>query len=1194
MTSNEKTHLHIFLSPIQEVQEPQPLQETSSLQQHEQEALPLSSSIISNISPSSNIEQRAVSTTSTAEFTFRPHFFPSSSNVQDTNSSSLDSSTATKIAKTAVAIKSTNLLLDSNNNSNSMTSLNKQQQQQQQKLVQFFLRSTTSTITAPEPSSSLNVFSQPLFRNKSTRVSFKEFQKNASSNSLLSTDANTNINAISADDNIVNNKANYFSSVNNNKKIFFPTNNNNIASKNSAGDSIEVSNASDNINNKEAILLEKNNDNKISNDSNNESNVTNINNNDEFLIGSSNRINSNKESKLHCYDGDDVAIENSQEKNYISEKNDSKSCTPTIEKNNVPSTLLSSQQNQIQNLESTKRDSTNSTQSKTTDSTNSKNSTKSTEISTKSGTTTTNSKEVIKSLLTKNNNVYSASSLTTAEKSAAIRKVIFTSQDFSKKLASSQNNSLNKQQLENLANAGLNDDVDLNIAPYLDADKEDTDNSPIIIEQKNNNIEKSSATKASTSILTSVSDFPFNSKITEIYNKVENINNNPTDNSNLINNNNSTNNDSIDNPANNCKNIKNQNQSNNNSNNNNIESSKLFDELDSIVTSIYKWKEEVNKKDSFIKNLQGEINTLNNSLKRRDNSLKLYRDRAAIVESIVRRQLDNSDNNNRRIEAIKSRFALFKNTLTKINKKFDELYDQKGKFRDKIDSIKKDQEQITQTNEINKQLTQASAQTNEVINQFRKDLQQNDLKNSLLTSELETSKLKVESLSNDCEILKATHSKELRAMMISLQHSEESCKNYLGINKEKEEKISSLLIETKWFQQELEFAKKDIEKLNKFVSEKEERISLLCNAETERDKLKIELEQTNINGKRDMEVLQHELEKLRAQITINHQRFDTELREEKYRLQTEFQKERTRLESEWRGQRAELESQAREERAQRNRLDSEFRESKSEIYRLEAELNDSHHKIDELFQINNSDKLRISQLETQLNDVLQRNSDRRSGTSDYPDLDLQDQYKKLDLELEKEKTNRAKEIKELNADLENWKSKSDKFETEMSSLIIEHEELKVANNNLLLETDNLKLRQKVAMDQVLKQSAIYYQESVKKTAIEHTSEINKREILIKNLEVKEKSLTDKIESLKVKLCKLEANEKSLMKQLDLNNKHNNVNGDLKSISESAQQEIAELMKSIKHSSSIVMSKASNESYGISCQHILSLTEINKM
>ncbi|CAJ0644121.1 2159_t:CDS:2, partial [Entrophospora sp. SA101] len=35
-------------------------------------------------------------------------------------------------------------------------------------------------------------------------------------------------------------------------------------------------------------------------------------------------------------------------------------------------------------------------------------------------------------------------------------------------------------------------------------------------------------------------------------------------------------------------------------------------------------------------------------------------------------------------------------------------------------------------------------------------------------------------------------------------------------------------------------------------------------------------------------------------------------------------------------------------------------------------------------------------------------------------------------------------------------------------------------------------------------------------------------------------------------------------------------------------------KSIKHSSSIVMSKASNESYGISCQHILSLTEINKM
>lgn len=69
--------------------------------------------------------------------------------------------------------------------------------------------------------------------------------------------------------------------------------------------------------------------------------------------------------------------------------------------------------------------------------------------------------------------------------------------------------------------------------------------------------------------------------------------------------------------------------------------------------------------------------------------MTLYRDRAAIVESIVKRQLDYSDNDNRRIEAIKSKFALFKNTLIKINKKFDELYDQKGKFRDKIDSIKK-------------------------------------------------------------------------------------------------------------------------------------------------------------------------------------------------------------------------------------------------------------------------------------------------------------------------------------------------------------------------------------------------------------------------------------------------------------------------------------------------------------------------
>lgn len=67
-------------------------------------------------------------------------------------------------------------------------------------------------------------------------------------------------------------------------------------------------------------------------------------------------------------------------------------------------------------------------------------------------------------------------------------------------------------------------------------------------------------------------------------------------------------------------------------------------------------------------------------------------------------------------------------------------------------------------------------------------MQQNDLKNSLLTSELETSKLRVESLSNDCEILKATHSKELQSMIISLQRSEESCNNYLEINKEKEEK----------------------------------------------------------------------------------------------------------------------------------------------------------------------------------------------------------------------------------------------------------------------------------------------------------------------------------------------------------------------------------------------------------------------
>ncbi|CAG8667554.1 5392_t:CDS:2, partial [Racocetra persica] len=345
------------------------------------------------------------------------------------------------------------------------------------------------------------------------------------------------------------------------------------------------------------------------------------------------------------------------------------------------------------------------------------------------------------------------------------------------------------------------------------------------------------------------------------------------------------------------------------------------DDLGIIIEVAHRWKNEVSRKDSLIKELNDEIHGLKHTIEQRDHSLSLYIERMSIVEALIKRQQTYTDHNRERIEKMKAKYYLYRNSLSNMLKRMEEVRDEKSRIESEIESLKcefdklatqhksiseshasnfqSQRSQIAQMTDLNTHLAESNAQLNNVIAQLRQLIQDSDAKSSCYASELESTREKLEVLLRERDTERMAHVNKCQNLESLLKHSEDSNKALTTSQKENEERITALT--------------KDIQKV------------------------------------------QQELESTRA--------------------------EHCQLENEWRNERTQLESECLEERAQRLRLESDYRDERSERFRVENDLRNSDRKLEEMLQEIDNSKLKITQLEFQLNEIEYRHKNRTSGIS---------------------------------------------------------------------------------------------------------------------------------------------------------------------------------------------------------------------
>ncbi|CAG8530627.1 2895_t:CDS:2, partial [Scutellospora calospora] len=504
------------------------------------------------------------------------------------------------------------------------------------------------------------------------------------------------------------------------------------------------------------------------------------------------------------------------------------------------------------------------------------------------------------------------------------------------------------------------------------------------------------------------------------------------------------------------------------------------DDLGIIIEVAQKWKSEFSKKDSLIKELHGEIHELKKIIEKRDHSLSLYMERMFIVEALIKRQQAYTDHNRERIEKMKSKYYLYRNSLSNMLKRMEEVRYEKSRIESEIESLKcefnklatqhksiseshesnfqSQRSQITQLTDLNTHLTEANTQLNNVIAQLRQLVQDSDAKSSCYASELESMREKLESLLHEHDTERIEHMNKCQNLESLLKLSEDNNKTLTTNQKESEERISVLTKNIQQCQQELELIRTEVTQLNLVITEKDQRISSLCISETECERLRQELDQIKINMKNDLDLLQKELDATRAQQIVERQRLETEFHDERHRLQTQFHKERCQLETEWRSERTKLESECREERSQRLRLESDYRDERSERFRVEDDLRNSNRKLEEMLQEIDNAKLKISQLEAQLSEIEYKHTNRISvaiGTTDVPDLDLQIQYNKVMFKFDQEQADSVTKIEELSRTMETWKSKAESLESQLGLISSKHDELQNEHNKVVEEVINI-------------------------------------------------------------------------------------------------------------------------------------------
>ncbi|CAG8613410.1 14672_t:CDS:2 [Gigaspora rosea] len=120
----------------------------------------------------------------------------------------------------------------------------------------------------------------------------------------------------------------------------------------------------------------------------------------------------------------------------------------------------------------------------------------------------------------------------------------------------------------------------------------------------------------------------------------------------------------------------------------NVDAENEGDDLSIIIEVAHKWKNEVSRKDSLIKELHDEIHGLKKTIGQRDYSLSLYIERISIVEALIKRQQSYTDHNRERIDKMKSRYYLYRNSLSNMLKCVEEIRDEKSRIETEIESLK--------------------------------------------------------------------------------------------------------------------------------------------------------------------------------------------------------------------------------------------------------------------------------------------------------------------------------------------------------------------------------------------------------------------------------------------------------------------------------------------------------------------------
>ncbi|CAG8533455.1 16333_t:CDS:10, partial [Funneliformis mosseae] len=553
-------------------------------------------------------------------------------------------------------------------------------------------------------------------------------------------------------------------------------------------------------------------------------------------------------------------------------------------------------------------------------------------------------------------------------------------------------------------------------------------------------------------------------------------------------------------------------------------------ELNLLIETIQRWKDEVVRRDCLIGDLRNEIATLRDILERKKKSLFNYRERMLLVESMIKQQQIYTERNRERINNIKLKYSLFSNLLYNMGNNMKEICNHKERMEEEFESMRSEfsklttkykstldnnaamtqaqRDQLVQITEFSSKLIEANAQLTDIRTRLLQEIQETDSKSSNYSSELD-------GILN--QLLSEVENKEF--------------KDNRNLIKEDEEKIAPLSINK--IERKIESIRSQVTQLKFMIKEKDERIAQLDVAEKERDDLKVEIIQTKELMKTDRDSLKQEIEIMRAKHETDLKRVESEFCRDRYKLQNDFHKERSQIEAEWREERLRLESERHEERNHRLRLEDEYRNERSERFRIETELRSSERKVDEMSKTCDKDNLRIVQLESQLikMDCCQPDSSTVAvGTADIQDLDLQIQHNKIISELNKNNLDNKRKIENLIDELETWKSKSSSLESQLASLNSMYNKLHEHNKSLVEISDSY-LQNKEAVDQALNRTTNYYQDITKKITAEHENEIRKRDCKIREIETKEASLLEEIQMLKSQILEMEDNNKSLQHKL---------------------------------------------------------------